>query len=543
MRSQAGGSLAIVGAQLRRNVADSGVEEATALLIRDGVIEALGSDPEVRAEAERSGIRVIDVEGATVTPGLFDSHSHPEWAASITAGVDLGGVQNLVELQAVLRDEAARVEGDDWVRGWNLEYEVFRDTGVTRRVIEEAVGDRPAMLIFYDLHTGLATGAALRAAGVTGPREFADTSEVVVDEGGVPTGELREMTAFRMVMDAKPAYGPAEEAEALRGMLVKLGAVGLTGGAIMDGTARTRQLLAELESRGQLTQRLTVHQWHAVHFTDDDMHRIIAAKDERGRLWQGGAIKLFSDGVIDTGTALLHHPDTCGEGRAAFWPDWSRFRQVVRAYHDAGMQIATHAVGDRAVSEVLDVYAELPPRAGGQPAHTIEHLEVLSDTDIAKLGGSGVTASMQPLHMQWRAGDGSDNWAVRLGDDRSHTGYRTRSVLRSGARLVLGSDWPVASYDPRVGMAWARHRGDPRDPAAAVFEPEERLTGEEALLAYTLWPAQARGHADRGHLSVGAVGDLTVWAGDPVRATPAELISLPIRYTVVDGHVVHSGPA
>ncbi len=146
---------------------------------------------------------------------------------------------------------------------------------------------------------------------------------------------------------------------------------------------------------------------------------------------------------------------------------------------------------------------------------------------------------MQPLHMQWRAADGSDNWATRLGGDRSDTGFRTRSVLRSGARLVLGSDWPVASYDPRVGMAWARHRGNPQDLDAPVFEEEERLTGEEALLAYTLWPAQARGHGDRGHLSVGAVGDLTIWDGDPVQVTAATLASLPILYTVVDGGVIH----
>jgi predicted amidohydrolase YtcJ len=340
-------------------------------------------------------------------------------------------------------------------------------------------------------------------------------------------------------LEAKPPFGSDHEAEALRQMLLRLNASGLTGGAIMDGTAHTRGLLAELESRGQLTQRLTVHHWHAVHFSDDDMREIIAAKDERGRLWQGGAIKLFSDGVVDTGTALLHQPDACGEGREAFWPNWDRFREVVRAYHDEGMLIATHAVGDRAVSQVLDVYAELPLREAGQPAHSIEHLEVLSDADVEKLGGSGVTASMQPLHMQWRAGDGSDNWATRLGEGRNATGFRTQSVLRSGARLVLGSDWPVASYDPRVGMAWARHRGDVSESNAPVFEPEERLTGEEALLAYTLWPAQARGHSDRGHLSVGAVGDLTIWDGDPVEVTAAELATLPILYTIVDGAVVY----
>lgn len=213
--SQSGASVAIVGANLRRNVANSVEDVATALLVRDGVIEALGSDAEVRAAAEESRIRVINVEGATVAPGLFDSHSHPEWAASITAGVDLGGIHTLDELQGALRAEASRVGSGDWVRGWNLEYELFRDTGVTRTVIEEAVGGRPAILLFYDLHTGLATNAALEAAGITGPMEFADTSRAVVDDNGVPTGELREMTAFRMVMDARPPYRAEEETEAL----------------------------------------------------------------------------------------------------------------------------------------------------------------------------------------------------------------------------------------------------------------------------------------------------------------------------------------
>jgi predicted amidohydrolase YtcJ len=539
---QTGSSIAIVGANLRRNAASEEQVPPTALLVRDGLITQLGDDKAVRTAAAEDGIQVLDVKGATVTPGLFDSHTHPLWAVNITAGVDLGGITTPEGLQAALHKEAERVGPDGWVRGWNLEYEVFRDVGIDRAVIEQAVGERPTILIFYDLHTGLATQTALTAAGITGPVEFHDTSEIVVAPDGRLTGELREMTAFRMVSDAKPPYSAREEADALRDMFHKLGASGLTGGAIMDGTERTRELLAELENRGELTQRMTVHQWHAVHFDDGDVERIIAAKHERGRLWQGGAIKLFSDGVVDTGTAWLHHPDTCGGGKAAFWPDWDRFREVVHNYDAAGMTIATHAVGDRAVSEVLAVYSELPPRPAELAQHSIEHLEVLSDADISQLGSSNVTASMQPLHMQWRSPDLSDNWATRLGEPRSANGFRAKSVLNAGARLVLGSDWPVATYDPRVGMAWARGRTDPLRPHESVFEPDERLSGDEALLAYTLWPAQARGHADRGHLSVGAVGDLTVWAEDPASVSPAEIVDTEILWTIVDGRVVYEQP-
>lgn len=534
----AAASLALIGAKLRTNTDDHA--EATALLVRDGRIAAIGSDAEIEAAAREAGIEVRDLAGATVTPGLFDSHTHPHWAADVTAGIDLGGLGTIDEIRAAIAAEHARLPEGAWVRGWNLEYEPFERTGMRGELLEDAAPGRPVALICYDLHTGLGTAPALAAAGITGARAFADASEIVVDGDGRPTGELREPTAYQLLFDAAPKPSRDEERDALRDMFRRLAAAGLTGGAIMDGKPRTVELLEELEERGELDHRLTVHQWHAVSDGDDAVRERIAERDRRGRLWQGGAIKLFSDGVIDTGTAWLHAVDSCGDGRAAFWPDWNRFVEVVRAYHDAGMLIATHAVGDYAVSRVLEVYASLPQRPG-LPSHSIEHLEVLSDADVEALHGSGVTASMQPLHMQWRTPDLSDNWAVRLGEQRSATGFRVRSVLDAGVRLTLGSDWPVAQYDPRIGMAWARGRHTPGEARAHVFEPEQRLTGEEALLAYTLWPAQARGHEDRGVLSPGAVADLTVWAADPVEVSPDELVEVPIALTVVEGRVVHEG--
>ncbi len=544
--ASAGGDLALIGARLRTNTAEHAGD--TGLLIRDGRIVEIGDDAAIRDLAAGLGIPVRDVAGATVTPGLFDSHTHPHWAAQVTAGVDLGGLGTIEEIRAALAAEHARLPEGAWLRGWNLEYEPFEHDGMRGALLEDVAPGRPIALICYDLHTGLATAPALAAAGIAGARDFDDASEIVVDADGVPTGELREPSAYQLVFDAAPAPSHDEDRDALRDMFRRLAAAGLTGGAIMDGKDATVDLLEELELRGELDHRVTVHHWHAVGDTDADVARVISAKDRAGRLWQTGAIKLFSDGVIDTGTAWLHTPDTCGDGVASFWPSWERYAEVVRAYHDAGMQIATHAVGDYAVSRVLDVYATLPAR-GGLPFHSIEHLEVLADEDVVRLrdvddarpAGEGVTASMQPLHMQWRAEDRSDNWAVRLGEGRESTGYRVRSVLDAGVRLNLGSDWPVAQYDPRIGMAWARGRHTPGNAAATVFEPEQRLTGEEALLAYTLWPAQARGHADRGVLECGAVADLTVWASDPVAATPDELPELPIRLTVVDGRVVFAG--
>lgn len=539
----AGGSLAIIGAKLRSNAHLGRGCEATAIVVEGGRITLIGSDAQARERADTAGIAVRDVAGATVTPGLFDSHTHPQWAAEITAGVDLSGLATIDDLRAALAAEHARLPEGAWLRGWNLDYEAFGDAGMRGDLLADAAPGRPVALICYDLHTALATAPALLEAGIEGARIFEDASEIVVDEQGRPTGELREPTAYNLLFDAAPARSHDEQRDALRDMLRSLAAAGLTGGAIMDGKPCTEELLAELEARGELDQRLTVHRWHAVGDTDAAIAAAIVAKGNAGRLWQGGAIKLFSDGVIDTGTAWLHEVDACGDGRAAFWPSWARFAEVVRAYHDAGLLIATHAVGDYAVSRVLDVYAALPARPG-LPAHSIEHLEVLSDADIEQLRGFGgasssrVTASMQPLHMQWREADASDNWAKRLGE-RAATGYRVRDVINAGVTVTLGSDWPVAQYDPRLGMAWARGRHAPGDAAAHVFEPDQCLTAEEALFAYTLWPALARGYSDRGVLEVGAVADLTVWGADPVEATVDELPEIPFVLTVVDGRVVH----
>jgi predicted amidohydrolase YtcJ len=419
---------------------------------------------------------------------------------------------------------------------------MFEESGIDRRTFEDVVQDRPIFLRFYDGHTGLASLSALTAAGVSQPIRYPDGSQTVTDQAGRFTGELSEMSILSFMTEAIPT-DPETELTRLEDVLRSFATTGLTGCAIMDGTARTRDLLRKLEQQGRLPLRIVVHEWHQVHFTDDDQDRIIDAKDDRGRLWRGGAVKLFSDGVVDTGTALLHEPDSHGQGSRAAWPDWSEYQRVIRKYHHAGFLIATHAVGDRAVSDVLDAYAKLPPRPDGLPPHSIEHLEVMSDADVRNLGRSGTTASMQPLHMQWRKPDFSDNWAGRLGPERRTTGYRCRSALEAGARVVLGSDWPVADYDPRIGMAWARGRRAPGTGPAPVFEPGERLTGEEALLAYTLWPALARGWPDRGHLSVGATGDLTLFADDPTTTPAEELPHVPVLMTVVDGKIVHRDSA
>lgn len=277
--------------------------------------------------------------------------------------------------------------------------------------------------------------------------------------------------------------------------------------------------------------------------TDDEIVAQLPLRDARGRRWRAGVVKLFVDGVIETGTAWLGEPDAFGDGQTPYWPDPDRYREVVVRFARAGFQCVSHAIGDRAVRAALDAYAAAGTRAANGAPHRIEHLEVLGDDDVRRVARDGVVASMQPLYMQWRRADGSDPWSTRLGPERVAQGYRTRDLLDAGAQLALGSDWPVAPVDPRVGMAWARLRRPPGRPDATVLEPEQRLTALEALEGYTSWAARAVGDPRGGRIAPGCAGDLTVLAHDPVELPADELPDLPVRMTVVDGEIAYRDDA
>lgn len=504
--------------------------------VSDGRIVAIGDTHDVVAKA-RQPVEVIDAAGATVTPGLIDSHVHPTWGAELTVGVDLDGLGRAEVLRA-LRAEASRLPQGAWVRGWNLDYKVFEGQ-ISGEVIEDAVGGRPTALLLYDLHTAVGTRAAMTAAGLTGGHHFDDASEVVLDPTGQPTGELREPPAYSLLLDAAPALSDEERRLRSLAVLRRMNRCGVTGGVVMDGTPKTLRLLESIEADGELPTRLHVALWHRPDTGDDELGANIGRFGTSGRRWSCTLIKIFLDGVIDTGTAWLHEPDLCGQGTHPFWTSIDRYREVVHRYSDAGFQIATHAVGDRAVATVMDAYEGLGSRSAAGFPHRIEHLETLTDDEVARIAASGAIASMQPLHMQWREPDESDSWAARLGHDRAERAFRVGDILRAGGHITLGSDWPVASLDPRLGMSWAQLRRQPGNIESRAFEPSQRLSGYEALLGYTRWAAEALGRTDLGILAVGNRADLTVFASDPAEAAPDELPSIPVLLTMVDGEIVH----
>ncbi|MEV6345459.1 amidohydrolase family protein [Actinoplanes sp. NPDC051851] len=509
----------------------------TALAARDGVIVALGGEAEAR-RAVSPGAEHLDGRGGTLTPGLIDSHAHPHHAAGLAGAVDFGTVHTWDDFLARLR-ALARRHPDSWLHVWNLDYAIFAGRAIRGGDIADATFGLPVYGLFFDGHTAIASPRALELAGVTGREQFSDTSVVVVDEHGVPTGELKERSAFQLVAAHLPPVSREQARAAVLDTMRRMAATGLTGAVSMDGTRASLDLFEDIDRTEGLPIRLQTALTHRPHFGADEIADIVAQRDRHGRRWRTGLIKLFHDGVIDTGTGWLYEPDTLGDGLASFWPDPARYREVVTAYAKKGFQIATHAIGDRAVGETIDAYLAVGVRTPAGAPHRIEHLETLTDNDLRRAAGAGIAVSMQPLHMQWRHEDHSDSWAHRLGRVRSARGWRAADVLRAGALLALGSDWPVAQFDPRIGMAWAVLRREPGRPDAPVFDGHLRLTREDVLHGYTRAAADAMGDTRVGRLEVGALADLTVFADDPASVDGDTLASLPVVGTVVDGEVVH----
>jgi predicted amidohydrolase YtcJ len=508
--------------------------EGSAIAIAGGTIVAVGDDAQVRALCGRA-TEVVDLEGAAVVPGIIDSHLHPFLGAVGARGADLMNARSLDDVNRLVAQERARCAPHEWVLGFGLDYNVFEHTGIHGELIEPAAGGGPALLTFSDFHTALATPRALALAGVDGPRAFVEHAEVVCVDG-VPTGELREAAAMALVRDAIPVPGAPERYRLCARQLRRLAAVGITGAHAMDGDLATLDLLRELEANGDLVTRLVTPFWITPETTEDEWRAFVAHRDARGRRWRAGVAKFFIDGVIDSGTGWLVEPDIEGAGRAAFWPDPARYRKAVRLFARHSFQCVTHATGDRGVREALDAYRE----AGAAPGvrHRIEHIETLQPNDLPRFAAEGVVASMQAQHMMWLAPDHSDNWSRRLGSARCERAFLIRSLHESGAVVALGSDWPVARFDPREGLAAARLRRPPSRPDRQPYD-DQALDGLAALEGYTKRAALAVGDDDRlGRIRVGFCADLTVFGSDPVDCDPDELPADPVLMTVVDGEIV-----
>jgi predicted amidohydrolase YtcJ len=517
-----------------------GLLPQTALAAADGRIAALGDDRGIGALAG-PGTTVVDLKGAVVVPGFTDGHLHPVSGAERTMGVDLSACKDLASVRAALDAARRSLRPGAWLRGWGLDPNAFGEQPVGFAAVGAVLDGVPAAIDLFDAHSMLASPRALELAGIDGPRRFAQASEIVCDADGRPTGLLLEDAACALVEAVAPVPTQGELLDRTAEVLRTMAAAGLTGGHAMDGMRLG--FYAELEERGELALRFRIAPWCQPGADADAVAELVRLQGTGGALWQVAGVKLFMDGTIDNGTAWLERPDCHGESTHAFWPDPQRYTEVVGELHRAGVATATHAIGDAAVRHALDAVEKARTEGGREVRHRIEHIETVPDDTVPRFARLGVTASMQPTHCcEFTRADHTDNWSRRLGEERASRAFRCRDLWEAGARVVIGSDWPIAPFPPLTVMAGARHRR-PSDLSLPPHGPEQALTPLQALQAYTVNPAWTAGEERQaGRLAVGFRADLTVLADNPLNVRDTELRDVPVRLTAVAGRVTHRAP-
>lgn len=514
------------------------LEPATAVAVADGEILAIGTRADLDALVGPR-TRVLEFPSATIVPGLVDGHMHPIYSLAVARGTSLVGLSGYDDLVRALERAVGEQADQEWFFAWGLDPNVFDGRPVGNQVLHEVLGpDRPAYIKLFDAHSAIASAGALSRAGIERPFTKDDGSAAVDDGTGRPSGLVLEFPAMDIVEAAMPSASLPDRVRQLRTLLQSIAAQGITSAHVMDlKDPDALDLLRLIEAKGDLPMRLRLSPWCEPSTTDDEAIGLVELQGTHGRQFWVQGIKFFIDGTIEGGTAWLDTPDADGQCLSSTWSDSDAYRSRIRFFHDRGVPTTTHAIGERGIRFAAETLAALP--AGG-PQHRIEHLESASDDALALMAAHGIAASMQPTHCtHYVQADGSDDWSRRLGPERAGRAWRTGDVRRAGITLALGSDWPVAAYNPWEIMADARLRRPVGKVESTPVGPDQALTALEALEGYTTHSYRSIG-ADGGVLTPGAAADLVVVDVDPLSAAPEDVARASVLLTLVAGRITHS---
>jgi predicted amidohydrolase YtcJ len=516
---------------------DPGNPQAEAMVVRGGRMTFVGGAAEA-AERAGPGATRRDLAGGTVLPGFVDGHAHVVMAgeallrAPLTDAPDLAAIQQRVQQWAKENPDAPRVLGRGWL------FSAVPGGRPTRQMLDEVVPDRPVYLDANDYHSVWVNSAALAELGVT--RDTPDPlGGRIVRAAGEPTGHLEETAAQQLAWEFLGAASTdADRDRALRAATAAYLASGVT--SVVDMALDEHGLAAMLraERAGRLDLRVVAH-WF-VHRAPDPAEHLVQvrraaelAQRHRSERLRVTGVKFVVDGVIDGCTASMLRPYADGGNADPIW-DLDALAPAVAAADAAGLQVALHAIGDRAARIALDALEHAHRENGpGDRRHRIEHLEYVDPADVPRLAELGVTASMQPVHADPAI---RDNWAAMLGDSRAERGFAWPEMTAAGARLAFGTDAPTAPHPPLPNMFIAHTRRSALKPELPAQQPHLALPLVEAVTHGTADSAWAcRAEDALGRLAPGLLADFVVLDRDPFTADPASLLEARVLRTVVDG--------
>ena len=512
---------------------------AQAVAVLGERIVAVGSNAEVDAW-RGPNTRVIDAGGHLLLPGFNDSHVHFVSGGLQLASLQLNDATSAQEFVRRIAERAKNTPKGEWILGGDWDETKWTPAQLpTKEMIDPVTSNNPVFVSRYDGHMGLANSVALRLAGITAQTPDPPGGVIVRDAQGNPTGGLKDAALDQMDKTVPPLTREQRE-QAVKRALAHAASLGVTSVQEMDDNGFELEniaVYAELLQRGELTAR--IYTAPLIKYVDD-IAKIGVRHAFGGPYLRIGALKTFADGSLGSRTAYFFEPFNDQPGNRGLLTDVMQQLPAMRGRmmkaDDAGLQVCTHAIGDQAISIVLDLYSDVEAAHGpADRRFRIEHAQHMAAKDFDRFAKLNVIASVQPYHA---IDDG--RWAeARIGHDRASRTYAFRTFLNHGVHLAFGTDWDVAPLNPMLTVYAAVTRAtlDGKNPNG--WFPEQKLTLPEALDAYTMGSAYAEfQEKEKGSITRGKLADMVLLSDDLFSIPPEKIRDVKVLKTIVGGKVV-----
>jgi predicted amidohydrolase YtcJ len=512
--------------------------KAQAIAVNDGKIVAVGLNEEIRKKFKSE--RVVDLKGRAVYPGFVDAHGHMEGLGALAMNLNLEGTKSVEEVQKLVAERAQSLKPGTWLRGRGWDQNRWASKSFpTHSKLDDVAKDVFVYLRRVDGHAAWVNKRVIELAGITKATPDPEGGKIVRDNTGNPTGVFID-NAIDLLDEVMPQPSEEERTEAIRKAVEECVRVGLTGmhdmGVDLQGIDIYKKLIAQ--------KRFPFRVYAAIGGAGKTWNQYLQRGPEvgtnEGRLTVR-ALKLYADGALGSRGAALIEPyadDPANRGLTLTSSD--ELKSAAMQALEKGFQVCVHAIGDRGNNIVLNVYADVlrsNPAKAKDARFRIEHAQVLEPNDIERFHQLGVIPSMQPTHCT------SDMyWAEdRLGAKRVQGAYAWRSLLNTGSIIPAGSDVPVESPNPLWGFYAAITRQDHQGWPEGGWHPDQRMTREEALKAFTLWAAYAAFEENtRGTIEEGKLADFTILSDDIMEIEPKKILDAHVEMTIIGGEIVYT---
>ncbi|HSB66307.1 MAG TPA: amidohydrolase, partial [Anaerolineales bacterium] len=517
--------------------ADAQKPEARAVAVRGKQIVYVGDEQGVK-DWKGSRTRVVDGARRTLMPGIIDSHFHMQHGSLELDKIHFEPCFTYEQAVEAIQTYASQNPEASWLTGFGMRYNLGPDlVPMKRQYLDAVIADRPIAITAYDGHTMWVNTLGLRMAGIFNGAECPPNSYVVLDEHGEATGELKER-ANQFIAAVVPEPDRSTRLRLLKRGINIASQMGITSVHNMDGEVEQAELYAAIEQEGELNVRIYLPLSIRVETTLDEIREqaVTLKTNYHTEHLRGGCVKMFMDGVIETYTGLLvdpyaDDPSTHGDSNYSV----EHFNRNVLEADRLDMQIFVHSVGYGGVRRVLNAYALARQTNGVRDArHRVEHIEVIHPDDLPRFQQLDVIASMQPLHAP-PSTDVGDVWLERVGKKRWPLSFAWTDIRKAGARLVFGSDWPVVTQNPILGI----HNTLNRKPWAEGM-PHHHQDLADTLLSYTREAAYAEFQEQvKGQLKVGYLADMLLLSEDIFTIPPESMKDVHPHMTMMGGKITY----